>query len=246
MPGQTCAGREAEKSRSSPAALPARWRRRRQLSSKQERRHILRTRRVARTDRPSVVEIECHCDGSSMSDVKSPYRAVDPGDVSATLGGIATQMLDTDDLALWYALNRLMTNYWADVDSNGGAQAHEFYLPDALYAVGNNRFEGEQKIRAFYARRRQRGRTTTRHLVDNLRVFREDARRARAVGVMSLYRADGNPPFQGARPPAMIADFEAQCVLGDDQLWRFQSHVLRPIFVGSDVPISLTIDPRHL
>ena len=44
----------------------------------------------------------------------------------------------------------------------------------------------------------------------------------------------------------MIADFEVQCVLGEDQLWRFQSHVLRPIFVGSDVPISLSIDPRHL
>jgi len=40
----------------------------------------------------------------------------------------------------------------------------------------------------------------------------------------------------------MIADFEVQCVLGEDQLWRFQSHVLRPIFVGSDVPISLSID----
>ena len=118
-------------------------------------------------------------------------------------------MLDTDDQALWYALNRLMINYWADVDSNGGVQAHEFYLPDALYAVGNNRFEGEQKIRAFYARRQQRGRTTTRHLVNNLLVFREDARHARSVGVMSLYRADGRPPFQGARPPAMIADFEA-------------------------------------
>jgi hypothetical protein len=69
---------------------------------------------------------------------------------------------------------------------------------------------------------------------------------ARAVGVMSLYRADGSPPFQGARPPELIADFEAQCVLGDDRLWRFQSHALRPIFVGSDVPISLSIDPRHL
>ena len=155
-------------------------------------------------------------------------------------------MLDTDDLALWYALNRLMTNYWADVDSNDGSQAHEFYLPDALYAVGNNRFEGEQKIRAFYARRRQRGRTTTRHLINNLRVFRDDARSARAVGVMSLYRADGSPPFQGARPPAMIADFEAQCAMGDDRLWRFQSHVLRPIFVGSDVPTSLSIDPQRL
>jgi hypothetical protein len=71
------------------------------------------------------------------------------------------QMLDNDDLALWYGLNRLITNYWADVDDNGGSRAHEFYLPDALYAVGNNRFEGEGKIRAFYDRRRQRGNTRT-------------------------------------------------------------------------------------
>jgi hypothetical protein len=63
-------------------------------------------------------------------------------------------MVDTDDPALWYALNRLMTNYWADVDHNGGSQAHEFYLSEALYAVGHNRFEGVEKIRAFYARRR--------------------------------------------------------------------------------------------
>jgi hypothetical protein len=77
-------------------------------------------------------------------------------------------------------------------------------------------------------------------------MFQNDPQRAQTVGVMSLYRADGSPPFQAARPPAMIADFEAQCVLGDDRLWRFQSHVLRPIFVGSDVPISLSIDPQHL
>jgi hypothetical protein len=155
-------------------------------------------------------------------------------------------MPETDDLTLWYALNRLMTNYWADVDHNGGSQAHEFYLPEALYTVGRNRFEGAEKIRAFYARRRQRGNTTTRHLIDNLRVFREEARRATTAGVMSLYRADGRPPFQLARPPAMIADFEAQCVLGDDGIWRFQSHILSPIFVGSDLPASISIDPQRL
>ena len=155
-------------------------------------------------------------------------------------------MPDTDDLALWYALNRLMINYWADVDHNGGNQAHEFYLPDALYAVGNNRFEGTEKIRAFYTRRREHGTTTTRHLVDNLRVFRDDPRQARAAGIMSLYRADGRPPFRGAKPPAMIADFEAQCVLAEDRLWLFQSHLLRPIFVGSDLPASITIDPHRL
>ena len=155
-------------------------------------------------------------------------------------------MLDTDDLALWYALNRLMTNYWADVDDDGGRRAHEFYLPDALYAVGNNRYEGEEKIRAFYARRRQLDIATTRHLVDNLRVFRDDARRARSIGVMTLYRADGKPPFRGARPPAMIADFEAQCVLDDDGVWRLQSHVLHPIFVSTDVPASIVIDPKRV
>jgi hypothetical protein len=63
---------------------------------------------------------------------------------------------------------------------------------------------------------------------------------------MSLYRADGRPPFQWARPHAMIADFEARCVLGDNGLWRFQSHVLRPIFVGSDLPASISIDPQRL
>jgi len=155
-------------------------------------------------------------------------------------------MLDSNDLALWYALNRLMTNYWADVDDDGGSQAHRFYLPDALYAVGNNRFEGEDKIRAFYAWRRRRGNAITRHLIGNLRVFWDDTRHARMVGVMSLYRADGRPPFQGVRPPAMIADFEAQCVLGEDQEWRFQSHVLRPIFVSSDFPASISIDTQRL
>jgi hypothetical protein len=42
---------------------------------------------------------------------------------------------------------------------------------------------------------------------------------------MTLFRADGRPPFEWSRPPGMIADFEAQCVFGDDQMWRFQSHL---------------------
>jgi hypothetical protein len=154
-------------------------------------------------------------------------------------------MPDGDDLALWYALNRLIANYWAEVDENGGEQAHEFYLPDGRYVIGNNRFEGEEKIRAFYARRRY-ATVMTRHIVSNLRVVNEDARHARMAGVMSLYRADGRSPFQGARPPAMIADFEARCVLGDDRQWRFQSHVLLPFIVGSDLPASISIRPQAL
>ena len=153
---------------------------------------------------------------------------------------------DVDEPALWYALNRLMIDYWDDVDQNGGSHAHEFYLPDALYAVGNNRFEGAEKIRAFYARRRQFGNTVTRHLVTNLRVFPDGVNNARTVGVMSLYRADGRAPIRGMRPPAMIADFEAICVPAGDRHWHFLSHLLMPTFVSSDLPASISIDPQRL
>ncbi|HEY3618635.1 MAG TPA: hypothetical protein VGK96_17620, partial [Candidatus Sulfotelmatobacter sp.] len=61
-----------------------------------------------------------------MSDT---HRLRNPGDVGPCLGG-TKKMPDTDDLALWYALNQQMTNYWADVDYNGGSRAHEFYLPE--------------------------------------------------------------------------------------------------------------------
>jgi len=154
-------------------------------------------------------------------------------------------MPNGDNAALWCALNQLIAEYWAEVDENGGEQAHEFYLPDGLYTIGNNRFEGRQQIEAFYARRRYSS-IVTRHLISNLRVFGKDQQHARMLGLMSLYRADGKSPFQGARPPAMIADFEAQCRLGDDRRWRFQSHLLRPFIVGSDLPASITIRPQAL
>jgi len=154
-------------------------------------------------------------------------------------------MLDSSDLALWCALNRLIADYWADVDENGGQTAHDFYLSNGLYVIGNNRFEGQEQIRAFYARRRY-STVMTRHLVSNVRVLGENERYARILGVMSLYRADGKSPFQGSRPPAMIADFEAECVLHDGRSWRFRSHVLRPFIVSGDLPASIAIRPQTL
>jgi len=150
-----------------------------------------------------------------------------------------------DDPGLWCALSELMASYWADVDENGGLQAHEFYLPDGLFVIGSNRFEGRDKIEAFYARRRHSV-IATRHLLSNLRSFGDGEQPVRIAGVMSLYRADGKSPFQGARPPAMIADFEARCVPGDDGSWRFHSHVLRPFIIGNDMPASITIRPGTL
>ena len=154
-------------------------------------------------------------------------------------------MPDSSELALWYALNRLMNDYWAEVDDDGGERAHEYYLSDALYAIGTNRFEGHDKIAAFYERRRH-GRILTRHILSNIRVFSDVVPGARVAGLMTLYRADAKSPFQGAQPPAMIANFDAHCVQGDDARWRFQSHVLQPFIIGSDMPASILISPRSL
>jgi len=154
-------------------------------------------------------------------------------------------MVDTDDVALWCTLSRLIADYWAEVDENGGREAAEFYLRDALYVTGNNRFEGRDKIAAFYERRRH-GTVMTRHVLSNLRVVGGRENDARIMGLMTLFRADGKSPFQGARAPSMIADFEVRCVLGDDGRWRFQSHVLRPFIVSSDMPASIMINPRSL
>ena len=155
-------------------------------------------------------------------------------------------MLDTDDAGLWYALYRFTASYWYEVDSNGGDNAHEFYLPDALFAVGDNRFEGREKIRAFYAKRRQRGPLTARHLINNLQVIPINERQVRLIGVLNLYYAHGHPPHHGTHPPMLVADIAADCVLGTDERWRFRSHVLSPLFVGHAIPISISVNANRL
>jgi hypothetical protein len=153
---------------------------------------------------------------------------------------------DPADLALWFALNRLETDYWWDVDCNGGLKAHEFYVPDGLFAVGDNQFHGQQHIRAFYTWRQRRGSLTTRHLINNLQVVSLSDRRATLIAVLSLYRANGRSPVRGTKPPCLIADIKADCVRSEDEAWRYQSHAVVPVFVGSDIPLSLSIDTKIL
>jgi hypothetical protein len=153
---------------------------------------------------------------------------------------------DIPDLRLWHILNHLETSYWWDVDCNGGGQAHEFYMPDGLFAVGDNQFVGQQNIRAFYIWRQRRGLLTSRHLIYNLRVASADEGRASLAAMLSLYRANGRPPIRGTKPPSLIADIKADCVQDKDGVWRYQSHSVLPIFVGSDIPLSLSIDTQIL
>jgi len=154
----------------------------------------------------------------------------------------------SDAVTLWHALFSLEARYWRDVDANQGRNAHDCYTPDGLFCVGENEFRGREKIRQFYAWREQRGLSTvrslrtTRHLISNFMAEPLAEREARALATISFFEASGRPPVMAASPPILIADLENICVLGEDDCWRFKAHVLRPIFMGDDVPMSLAVD----
>jgi hypothetical protein len=159
-----------------------------------------------------------------------------------------------DEVLLWHALHRLEVAYWYDVDVNDGRTAHEFFTPDGVKMVGHNRFEGREQIRAFYEwRARQNGPSVVRqmgisgvravrHLVTNLYVASGSERCATVRGIVVFY---GGPSKRESNPP-MVADLNNECVLDKDDVWRFKSHTLRPVFMSKATPPEMQIDPDFL
>jgi len=147
-----------------------------------------------------------------------------------------------DDSALWFALHRLETFYWRDVDFNHGRTAASFYLNDGVFAIGDNVFRGVERISEFYEWRRRHARATTRHVVSNLLIAEADGQQASVRGLIHFYQAEGQPPVWESSAPALVADLINECVQDDNNVWRFRSHVLRPIFMGNNVPLSLAFD----
>ena len=159
-----------------------------------------------------------------------------------------------DEFLLWHALHRLEVTYWYDVDVNEGRTAHEFFTSDGVKMVGHHRFEGREQIRAFYEWRalqspaqaaRQLGISgvrAVRHLVTNLYVASSSERCATVRGIVIFY---GGPSKQQSNPP-MVADLINECVLDKDNVWRFESHTLRPVFMGKVAPGELMVDPSFL
>jgi hypothetical protein len=120
--------------------------------------------------------------------------------------------------------------------------------------VGHNRFEGREEIRAFYQwRARQSGAKAVRqlgisgvravrHLVTNLYVASSSERCATVLGIVTFY---GGKTKRQSNPP-MVADLINECVLNKDNVWRFKSHTLQPVFTSNETPPSMQIDANFL
>jgi SnoaL-like domain len=159
-----------------------------------------------------------------------------------------------DEFRLWHALHRLQVTYWYDVDVNEGRAAHEFFTADGVKMVGHHQFEGREQIRAFYEWRALQSPTqavsqlgisglrAVRHLVTNLCVASSSEGCATVLGIVIFY---GGPSKQQSNPP-MVADLVNECVLDNENVWRFKSHSLSPVFMGKVAPGELMIDPSFL
>jgi hypothetical protein len=81
-----------------------------------------------------------------------------------------------------------------------------------------------------------------RHLISNLHVASSSERCATVRGIVVFY--GGKSKLQSNRP--MVADLINECVLNEDNVWRFKSHTLRPVFLSKVTPPEMQIDPTFL
>jgi hypothetical protein len=124
--------------------------------------------------------------------------------------------------------------HWYDVNLNAGKTVHELYAEHGLFAVGPQERRGRTAIREFYEARAKRGVRTARHVLTNFRVVPgSTARTMRATGMVCLYAGDQAPPLE-SKPAVLMADLVNEYVRADDGLWLYESHMLRPVFIGDD------------
>lgn len=143
-------------------------------------------------------------------------------------------MIKPSDFELWYCLYSLEVEHWYDVNMNDGKTVHDLYAEDGILMVGQTEHRGRSVIRNFYQARAKRGVRTARHMVTNFQIRERDHEgHCRATGIVSLFAGDA-PPLLESKPAMLIADLLNDYVKSDDGQWCYQSHILRPIFVGDD------------
>jgi hypothetical protein len=138
-----------------------------------------------------------------------------------------------DERAILQTLTALEVDYWYEVDHNWGRRAHEFYVTDGVFAIGDKRMCGTDAVAGFYRWRENRGDRTARHVVSNFKLVSRDVDRAKFYCILCLYAADGRPVLP-SRPAIMTADIHGECERDPAGRWRFVSHVLTPIFTGGE------------
>jgi hypothetical protein len=118
-------------------------------------------------------------------------------------------------------LELMLSDFWFDVDTNGGRRAADFYTEDGVFVASAYTYRGRDKIRQFYEYREARGPRTAAHTFTNFRLARVSRDHAVTTWYLVLYADDGAPVLDTA-PPIQIGLSTDECVRGADGRWRYK------------------------
>jgi hypothetical protein len=141
-------------------------------------------------------------------------------------------MMNLDDkLKISVELERMLADFWHDVDTNWGRQAADFFTEDGVFEASARTYAGRATIERFYRYRQDRGARVAVHSVANFRAEPIAPDEAVCTWYLILYASDGEPVLPSA-PPIQIALATDHCTRGEDGRWRYRHRKFETLFKG--------------
>ena len=139
-----------------------------------------------------------------------------------------------DRLLIERECERLVTTYCHVIDHGEAERVADLFTEDGVWASAQATMDGQDQVRAGFARRQADAGRRSRHVCNNLRVEVIDENHAEGVVYLILYRHDGEPdrkisPLAG---PEMVGEYRDRFVRTDAG-WRFAERDTRPSFHAS-------------
>lgn len=115
---------------------------------------------------------------------------------------------------------------WA-IDHQAGEGVSALFMADGVYGYEGFEMRGPAAIDAFYRERRERGKRLSRHLFSAARLDRADDGSISAWSTLTLFAADGEPPYPATVTAIMDYHDQIVCV---DGAYRYAMRWVTPLF----------------
>lgn len=100
-------------------------------------------------------------------------------------------MYDPKLAQLTFELERQLADYWHEIDTNGGREAHGYYTDDAVFHGEKASYQGKAKIQEFYDWRIAQGPRLAVHSFTNFRAWFTGEDTAESSCYLFLYAKNG-------------------------------------------------------
>lgn len=130
----------------------------------------------------------------------------------------------TDELL---AIAALAAEFAWRIDHRAGDGVSALFTHDGVYGYDGFEMLGTSAIDAFYRERRERGKRLSRHIFSAARLQRAQDGSVAAWSTLTLYAADGEPPYPATATAIMDYRDRIVCVNGD---YRFSRRWVTPLF----------------